>query len=65
MADTTTTTSACPQSDVLTTLWQTAVVGAVAFGVYYWMTGEGVIAPNLGSRAARYVSSRAKGYMTR
>ena len=65
MATTTTTTAACPQADVLTTLWQTAVIGAVLFGAYYWATEEGIIQRGLGSRAAKYAAGRVKNYVTR
>ena len=56
------TTAACPESAVLGTLWQTAVIGAVAFGIYFWATGEGITSGHLGSRAAQYAAGRVSNY---
>jgi hypothetical protein len=57
-----TTSDDCPAADVLTVLWQTAVVGGVIAGLYIWATGEGVVKGNAGARAAKYLATRAHDY---
>ena len=66
MADTTTTdtttTTTCAEATVLNTLWQTAVIGAVIYGAYYWATGEGITKGHWGSRAAKYAAGRISSH---